>query len=404
VINTFEDEQVRTLVDLVRVPSVDGTEAEVAIVDTLAGMLRAEGVEIDRWPIPVAEFAARTDFPGMEVARSAALGLVARLPGSGGGRSLMINGHVDVVPPGDLAAWTDDPFSGRLVDGQVFGRGTCDMKGGLVSALYALLALHRSGTRLAGDVLFSAVVGEEDGGLGTYAMLDRGWRADACVITEPTGLDLLVANGGALTFRLRVPGRATHASTRTAGVSAIEKFYPVFRALRAFEAARNAAVDPVMARWDIAYPLEIGTVRAGDWSSSVPDLLVAEGRFGVLLDEPVAVAKAAFEDAVSAACADDPWLSGHPVTVEWWGGQFASGRCVDDGFVARVARADGRSPSSGGAPYGSDLRLMSAAGVPTLQYGPGEARFAHAPDERVPLEQVHRCTETLVRLAQDWCA
>jgi acetylornithine deacetylase len=273
-----------------------------------------------------------------------------------------------------------------------------------VSALYALLALHRSGTRLAGDVLFSAVVGEEDGGLGTYAMLDRGWRADACVITEPTGLDLLVANGGALTFRLRVPGRATHASTRTAGVSAIEKFYPVFRALRAFEALRNASVDPVMARWDIAYPLEIGTVRAGDWSSSVPDLLVAEGRFGVLLDEPVAVAKAAFEDAVSTACADDPWLREHPVTVEWWGGQFASGRCVDDGFVTRVARADGRSPASGGAPYGSDLRLMSAAGVPTLQYGPGEARYAHAPDERVPLEQVHRCTETLVRLAQDWCS
>ncbi len=396
------DELTRTLVDLVRIPSVDGTEAEVSIVETLAGILRAEGVEVDCWPIPVEELAARDDFPGMEVPRSAARGLVARLPGRGGGRSLMFNGHVDVVPPGDLASWTDDPFSGRVVDGQVFGRGACDMKGGVVAALYALLALRTSSLR--GDVLFSAVVGEEDGGLGTYAMLDRGWRADACVITEPTNLELLVANGGALTFRLRVPGRATHASTRTAGVSAIEKFYPVFAALRTFEAARNATVDPVMARWDVAYPLEVGTVRAGDWSSSVPDLLIAEGRFGVQLDEPVAAAKAAFETAVADACSGDSWLREHPVTVEWWGGQFASGRCSSEELVTSVARADGRSPARGGAPYGSDLRLLAAAGIPTLQYGPGHARFAHAPDERVPLDEVHHCKETLVRLAQDWCA
>jgi acetylornithine deacetylase len=276
------------------------------------------------------------------------------------------------------------------------------MKGGVVAALAALLALRRSRVPLRGDVLFAAVVGEEDGGLGTYATLARGWRADACVITEPTGLDLLVANGGALTFRLRVPGRATHASVRTSGVSAVEKFHSVFAALRALEASRNTVVDPVMARWDLAYPLEIGTVHAGDWSSTVPDLLVAEGRFGVMLDEPVADARAALEDAVAAVCAADPWLASHPVTVQWWGGQFASGRCHDSTFVDRVAAAAG-NPAVAGAPYGSDLRLLAAAGIPTLQYGPGEPRYAHAPDERVPLEQVHECAGTLVRLAGDWC-
>jgi acetylornithine deacetylase len=258
--------------------------------------------------------------------------------------------------------------------------------------------------RLAGDVLFVAVVGEEDGGLGTYATLHRGWRADACVITEPTGLDLLVANGGALTFRLRVPGRAAHASVRTTGVSAIEKFQPVFAALRDLEATRNASVDPLMRRWSPAYPLEIGVVRAGDWSSTVPDLLVAEGRYGVALDEPVAAARAAFESAVLAASTADPWLAEHPVEVEWWGGQFAPGRCPDPDFVTRVRAATGASPSVYGAPYGSDLRLLAAAGIATLQYGPGDARYAHAPDERVPVDQVHECAETLVRLALDWCA
>jgi acetylornithine deacetylase len=191
---------------------------------------------------------------------------------------------------------------------------------------------------------------------------------------------------------------------RTSGVSAIEKFQPVFAALRSLEVARNAAVDPVMARWEVAYPLEIGTVRAGDWSSTVPDLLVAEGRYGVALDEPVEVARAAFEDAVASACDRDPWLSTNPVGVEWWGGQFASGRCASTEFVTRVAHADGQAPAVGGAPYGSDLRLLAGAGIPTLQYGPGETRYAHGPDERVPVDQVHRCTETLVRLATDWCA
>jgi acetylornithine deacetylase len=340
----------------------------------------------------------------MEVTRDTAWGLVARLPGTGGGRSLMLNGHLDVVPPGDPGAWSDDPYSGRFVDGHVFGRGACDMKGGVVAALAAFRALHRAGVRLAGDVLFAAVVGEEDGGLGTYATLARGWRADACVITEPTGLDLLVANGGALTFRLRVPGRAAHASVRTIGVSAVEKFQPVFAALRDLEAKRNAAVDPVMRRWSLAYPVEIGVVRAGDWSSTVPDLLVAEGRFGVALDEPVAQARAALEDAVRAAGAADPWLAAHPVEVEWWGGQFASGRCRDPEFVRRVRAATGAEPDVYGAPYGSDLRLLAAAGIPTLQYGPGQTRYAHAPDERVPVDQVHECAETLVRLALDWCA
>jgi acetylornithine deacetylase len=403
VLAASRDEQVRTLVDLVRIPSVAGTAAEAAIVRHVADLL-ADGAEVDLWPIPVAELAARPDFPGMEVARSQAWGLVARLPGTGGGRSLMFNGHLDVVPPGDPGAWSDDPWSGRLVDGHVFGRGACDMKGGVVAALAAFHALRRAGVRLAGDVLFAAVVGEEDGGLGTYATLARGWRADACVITEPTNLDLLVANGGALTFRLRVPGRAAHASVRTSGVSAVEKFQPVFAALRDLEATRNAAVDPMMRRWSVAYPVEIGVVRAGDWPSTVPDLLVAEGRFGVALDEPVAEARAALSDAVRAACAADPWLAGHPVEVEWWGGQFASGRCGDPDLVRRVRAATGAEPDAYGAPYGSDLRLLAAAGIPTLQYGPGEARYAHAPDERVPVDQVHRCAETLVGLALDWCA
>jgi acetylornithine deacetylase len=314
----------------------------------------------------------------------------------------MLNGHLDVVPPGDPGTWTTAPYEGRVTGTHVYGRGACDMKGGVVAALFALLALHRSGARLGGDLLFAGVVGEEDGGLGTFATLARGWRADACVITEPTGLDVLAANGGALTFRLRVPGRAAHACARTAGVSAIEKFQIIFRVLRELESTRNAEVDPLMRRWDLAYPIEIGSVRSGDWASTVPDLLVAEGRFGVALDEPVDAARRAFEAAVAQV--DDPWLAEHPVTVEWWGGQFASGRCpAGSDLVERVLAAHGGPAEVFGAPYGSDLRLLTGlGGIPTVQYGPGEGT-GHCPDERVPIDQVRRCAASLVRLALDVC-
>lgn len=397
------------LADLVRVPSVGGTDAEHEIQSMLATELTTTGLEVDHWRLPLDELTAEPDFPGVEVERAEAWGLVARLPGSGEGASLMLNAHVDVVPTGDLRAWSrPDPFSGQVHDGELYGRGACDMKAGLVAAMAAARAVRRSGARLRGDLLLACVPGEEDGGLGTYATLRRGWRADACVLPEPTGLHIVPANAGALTFRLTVPGRATHASRRTEGVSAVTKLVPVLAALERLEARRNADVDPLLARWPIAYPLSIGRVEAGDWASTVPDLLVAEGRLGVALDEPVEDARRALEDAVAEACADDPWLAEHPVTVQWWGGQFASGRLPADSDLAdRVGRAHqragGGAQETWGAPYGSDLRLLSGAGIPTLHYGPGESALAHAADERVPLAEVHTATRALALLALDVC-
>ena len=397
------------LAALVAVPSIGGTDPEHEIQALLAADLAAAGLETDHWRLPLDELLAAPDFPGVEVHRDEAWGLVGRLPGTSDGAALMLNGHVDVVPVGDPAAWsTPNPFSGRVVDGELHGRGSCDMKAGLVAALTAVTALRRAGVPLRGDVLLACVPGEEDGGLGTYATLRRGWTADACVVPEPTSLDLVTANAGALTFRLSVPGRATHASRRTDGVSAIEKLVPLLAALGRLEARRNRDVDPLMARWTLAYPLSIGRVQAGDWASTVPDLLIAEGRLGVALDEPVEVARAALEQAVAEASAADPWLRDHPVGVQWWGGQFASGRLPADSDLAdRMSAAHNAvatgSPGRWGAPYGSDLRLLAGSGIPTLHYGPGDAVLAHAPDERVPLAEVHTAARALALLALDVC-
>lgn len=398
------------LADLVQTPSIGGSAAEIEIQARLAGEL--EGLDVDHWQVPLAELLAEPDFPGVEVERAEAWGLVGRLPGSGDGegRTLLLNGHIDVVPIGDPRTWTrPDAFSGHVVDDVLYGRGACDMKAGVVAALTAVHAVRRAGVPLLGDLLLACVAGEEDGGLGTYAMLRRGWRADLCVVPEPTSLDLVTANAGALTFRLRVPGLAAHASRRTEGVSAVAKLVPLLAALEALETLRNRSVDPLMSRWPIAYPISIGRVFSGDWSSSVPDLLVAEGRLGVALDEPVAAAREALEQAVTEACAADPWLREHPVTVEWWGGQFASGRLpATSDLATRMAAAHvgagGGAQRTSGAPYGSDLRLLSGlGGIPTLHYGPGDATLAHAPDERVPLSELATAARALALLALDVC-
>ena len=394
----------------VRIPSVSGSDAENDAQAHMAAVFAAGGLDVDHWRIDLDRLTADADFPGMEVERREAWGLVGRLPGAGDGASLMFNGHIDVVPIGDPDAWTTDPFGGDVLDGQLYGRGSCDMKAGLLAAHWAVQAIRRAGVRLRGDVVVASVQGEEDGGLGTFALLDRGWRADACVIPEPTDLDLVPANAGALTFRLTVPGHATHASRRTEGVSAIEMFWPVWQALADLERRRHATVDPLARRWTLAHPLSIGVVHAGDWASSVPDQLVAEGRLGVALDESVDDARADLEAAIADVNAGDPWFRDHPVVLEWWGGQFASGRLpADSDLASRVAAAHGMatggtSPDTWAAPYGSDLRLLSGlGGIPTLQYGPGDVALAHGPDEHVAVADIVTTARTLAVLALDVC-
>ena len=331
------------LAALVRVPSVGGTDAEARDPGRCSPR-DLRGPRPRGRPLAAAarRAAGRAGLPRRRGASAReAWGLVGRLPGRGDGPSLMLDGHVDVVPTGDLATRGagPDPFSGAVVAGELHGRGACDMKAGLVAAMTAVEAVRRAGAPLRGDVLLACVPGEEDGGLGTYATLRRGWRADACVLPEPTGLDVVPANGGALTFRLRVPGVATHASRRTEGVSAITKALPVLAALERLEARRNADVDPVMARWPVAYPLSVGRIEAGDWASTVPDLLVAEGRLGVALDEPV-------EDARRRARGrGGRGVRGRPVA----GGAPGARRVV--GRAVRVRAAAGRQrPGRAGRP------------------------------------------------------
>lgn len=413
VIAVDADRVIADLTELLEIPSVSGSDAEVDAQAWLAGRWREEGLDVDQWDIDLPAITADPDFPGMEVDRRHALGVTATLRGTGGGATLLLDGHTDVVPPGDVDAWTGDPFVVRrqVVDGQdaLVARGSSDMKAGVASMWAAVRAIAEAGVPLRGDVILAPVSGEEDGGLGTFALLRHGVRADMSIVPEPTELNIVPGNGGALTFRLTVRGLAAHASMRTSGVSVIERFIPVYRALEQLEARRNADVDPIMHRWPVAYPLSIGTVHAGDWASTVPDLLIAEGRLGVAIGETVAHARAELEAVVAETCAADPWLRDHPVEVTWWGGQFASGRTDPAHPITSIVAEEHRSllgnePEVYGGPYGSDLRLLTGiGGIPTVHYGPGVPTSAHTPDEYTPVSQVVDAANAMVRMILRIC-
>ncbi len=395
------------LIELIAIPSIGGSDAECDAQHRLAEHYQRLGLDSDLWSIDLPEALAHPDFPGSEVYRSEAWGLVGAT-GNGEGPTLVLNGHIDVVPSGDPALWDSDPFHPTVVGDVVQGRGACDMKAGVVAALTTVKALQDSGVRLAGTLALHSVVGEEDGGLGAWATMRRGHRGDAAVILEPTRGTVHTASAGALSFRIEVTGRSAHGSTRDLGISAFESFWPIHLALRELEAERNADPDVRLRDHRLPYSLSIGTVCAGDWASSVPDRLVAEGRYGVAIGEGSAAARKVFEDRVARACTGDAWLRDHPATVTWPGGQFGSGVLPDGhpllGWVqAAAAEVTGSVPPERAAPYGSDLRLYAAADIPTVHFGPGDSRLAHTSNERVGLGDLITVARAITLLAVRTC-
>ena len=404
-----EDALVESLADLVRIPSVGGTDAEVEVQEVFADLLRDLDVDVDRWDIDLDELAKDPWFPGVEVERRQAVGVVGTLGSGEDTPGLVLQGHLDVVPPGDPQTWLgSDPFSAEIRDGALYGRGACDMKAGAAANLAVLRTLRATGVRLERPLAIHSVVGEEDGGLGGFATLRRGHRGEAAVITEPTSARIVTATAGALTFRIEVVGRSAHGSMRREGVSAFETFLPIHDALKRLETERNRDADPLFGN-DLPYALSFGIVSAGDWSSNVPDRLVAEGRFGVMLGEDPHHARFAFEDVVNEVCLKDDWMRENRPVVTWPGGQFASGWTDTDhplvGEMRSAVTATGvPAPPLAAGVYGSDLRLYTGiGGIPTLHYGPGDIAYAHAPLERVDLDELVQVTRSLLVLAMRRC-
>jgi acetylornithine deacetylase len=298
-----------------------------------------------------------------------------------------------VVAPG-TEPWTHPPYAGAIAGGHVHGRGSVDMKAGVVAALHAMAAIRATAGGAAADVVLQGVASEEDGGLGTFAALERDSAFDACLIPEPTGFDVVCAQAGALTFEGTVRGRSAHAAVRLEGVSALDRYVPIHLALAEHERRVNTDVaHPLMRDLPLPYPLLVGRLTTGRWSSQVPEELRFEGRVGVRVGESVEAARTALEATVAAATDD----RGPPVEITWDGGQFAPAETpLDHPFVALVRDAAGAGTRLTGVPYGSDMRHFANRGIPCVMYGTRGIELAHAVDERVRIDDIARVARTIV--------
>ncbi len=396
-------------------PESDSREARVQAM--LRPRLEALGAEIDEWEFDAASLAKHEGFPGYHADRDLAgrPNLVGRLPGAGEGRSLLFLGHADTVSIGP--AWTAEPFGGARSEGMVWGRGAVDMKGGMAAALAALEILAELGVKPAGDVLYASVVDEEAGGMGTLAFMDRGYMADAAVIPEPTALDVTPLCRGVLWAKVTIPGRAGH----------IEIPQPGWRdggAVDALGLARElmTMTDELNRRWAELprknHPLMPGPCQAipsviegGSVPSSWAPECAVSFDIQYLPDERDekglgSVVKGEFEAAVAEWAAGYEWLVENPPVVEWPVDADCAETPSDHPIVtglADAAAACGSEAKVRGIEFHTDMGMLVNAGIPTVNYGPGDPAVAHQPDEAVPEADLILATKAFAGLVVDWC-
>lgn len=399
----------KLLQKLVQEPSIRYQEesAQAIVIEKC----RQLGLEIDLWEIGDEDlrnhhhfYCDRTNFKGNP-------NLVAIKRGSGGGRSLILNGHIDVVPEGNIDDWNADPFSGLVMDGKVFGRGSTDMKGGNVTLLLAMEVIHELNITLKGDLIFQSVIEEESGGAGTLAAILRGYQADAAIIPEPTNLKFFPVQQGSLWFRVIIKGKSAHGGTRYEGKSSIDLTMKVISEIARLEEARNKEwkLHPLFKNTSIPIPINIGKMTSGNWPSSVPETTVIEGRLGIAPTETMEEAQKSLELMVDGLNQTDSWFKTKPIELEWFGARWLpSNLSLDHPILKTVTeqfkKVTGTEPIIEASPWGTDGGYLSTVGgIPVLVFGPGETKLAHDANEYIEIDKIIAAAEIIALSIIEWC-
>jgi acetylornithine deacetylase len=398
VLDTIDyDGMKRFVSELVSIPSFDGKEAEAQIF--MIKKLSELGLRVDSWKIDFDEVKKHSDY-SMAIRREEGMGVVGTM--GKGKKSLILCGHIDTVSPGALENWKHPPMKATFREGNLFGRGVCDMKGGIACGLYAIKSILDSDIKLKGKLIFESVIGEEDGGVGALATCLRGYNADAGIVMEPTETKIAPVIAGAMSFTVNIQGKSTHACVREEGVSAIEKFCIIQKGLRELEKERNLKVkDPLYSRYTIPYAINIGSIEGGTWPGTVPENVSFKARMGVGIEESKDQAKIELESKMMEISNNDEWLRAHLPKVSWDGYEFAPSKVPVTHPIVKVitksySDACGKSPKLEGMTYASDARyLLNISNTPTIAFGPGDVRNAHGPNERVLISDLEKSVKTL---------
>lgn len=411
------DELVALLSDLISQQSVTGNEKPAQ--EIVASRLESCGLDVDVWEPDADEL---RNHPGyfetssyQEYGYEDRPNVAATSEGTGDGRSLTFSGHVDVVPV-DENEWSYDPWDPTVEGGRLYGRGSNDMLGGVASILIAYEALDELGIELAGDLTLQTTVEEEDGGVGgVLSALERGYRPDAAIITEPSGLpDIGMASAGVMYFRITVPGSSAHAARGYDGVNAIGKAATIYEALDELDRERKERIsyepafrqNPKLDGHETN--LNIGRIEGGDWPSTVPSEAVLEGRIGWPPGETREDVRAEVAAAVREAAESDDWLAENPPRLEWFGWNAAPHELDTDEEIVQFARkhaeaVTGAETTFGGGSGGNDERFYNTYyDIPCPSVGP-RGENIHGADEYVEIDSLVETAQTLALTAIDWC-
>lgn len=407
------DEQLSFLTELVSHPSTRGNEQSAQRF--MAEQLKERGYETDVWNIDVRDIADLPGFSPVVGDYDDAVNVVAIYKSqSDTGRSLILNGHIDVVPTGPNDMWDTPPFEPVVNGDWMTGRGAGDMKGGVVANLFALDALRDAGCRPAADVYIQSVVEEECTGNGALACLQRGYRADAAIIPEPFHEQLIAAQIGVIWMQVHLRGIPVHVLEAGSGVNAIEAAIPLIAALRELEVRWNAA-DKYPAYEHVDHPLNlnIGRIEGGDWASSVPAWCCFDVRMAVYPGQDLDDACAELEACIHDAARKDDFLRQNPPEIVYHG-FLAEGYALADHdkpeareAIATLAGAHkivtGKDLERSPVTATTDARFFGLyADTPALVYGP-EAEAIHGFNERLNLESMRRVTKSIALFVADWC-
>ncbi len=440
-IESNSDEFVALLRKLIQIPSLTGEEGEAQ--NFVGCYLRKLGLDVEMWE-PDIEQIFRTfpevaqypthwqhdlilpydDLPTYkELLESGKLdilnyknrpNLVATLKGKGGGKSLLLNGHIDTVTVEPENLWTYPPFGADVVDGHIYGRGASDMKGGLVASLCAIQALIGVGAPLKGDLLFSSVVNEEHSGNGILSLICKGLKPDAAIVNEPSKKNIYIATPGDVYWEVtldgvpRSPG-ARWNNDRLIGVSAIEKLPAVIESLLKLEREYNQKVPDSVYATQTPFSCVMGEIEGGTYSTVTANACSIKGC--VYFSHGLGSVNQVMQDIkkyIHKGIQSDPWFKDHPIKIAFLHHRNSSKSDSKHPIVDVLRNAErtahGKYPQVLGAPYGSDMDMLINQGrIPTLIYGPGSIAYAHKADEKISVKEFISSVKTLALCIYRWC-
>lgn len=407
-IEASKDEAIDLLRKMVAIPSVTGDEA--AIQEFVSGYMKKVGLEVDMWDTDWNELKKHPGYRPVDRGYEGRPNIVGTLKGTGGGRSLLLNGHTDVIPVGNGEGWSDNPWSAKIENGRIYGRGSCDMKSGVASHILAIQYLRELGLTPKGDVMINVVIDEEVSGHGTLDTVIRGYKADAGISGETSDLSVQPACIGRIWFEIEIQGKPAGIQQRYLGVSAIELGYKIVKAVQELEDHRVATVKhPLYPSAIDSLPCIIGSFQAGNYPSAFPASALLKGSIGTVPGEDHEGVKQSLVVKIAEAASKDEWMKDHPPVVRFVGYDAEASEIPrDHAIVNTVSSAyteiTGKQPQISGRQGAADTRFLNSYGeTPTVIFGPGSTAVMHANDEYVSIDDYMTSIKVMALSIYDWC-